>query len=137
MAIIKSDPFREIERIFNDDDFFFPAVRRTFGPPMDVYQTDADVVVELQIPKMDPKNVQISVEDGILKIEGRNEQKQEEKDKKYFRREIRSDSFTRMISLPAPVKEDQIEAHYEHGILKIVMPKVEPKKPKTIEVKVR
>lgn len=137
MAIIKSDPFREIERLFNDDDLFFPAVRRTFGPPMDVYQTDADVIVELQMPKIDPKNVKISIEEGILRIEGQSEETQEDKGKNYFRREIRSGSFARAISLPVPVKEDSVEATYEHGILKISMPKVEPKKPKNIEVRVK
>jgi HSP20 family protein len=135
MAI--TDPFREIERMFHDDDYFFPAVRRTFGPPMDVYQTDSDVVVELQLPKIDPKNVKISIEEGTLRIEGREQQEQEEKGKDYYRREIRSGSFTRMISLPVPVKEDEVEATYENGILRIRMPKVEAKKkPKNVEVKI-
>jgi HSP20 family protein len=136
MAIIKTGPFREIERIFNDDDWFFPAVRRTFGPPMDIYQTDKEVVVEVQLPKIDPKNVDVSVEEGVLKVEGKEEQVTEDKDgKNYIRREIRSGSFVRMVGLPAPVKESQIQAVYENGVLKITLPKAEPKS-KKIEVKI-
>ncbi|HZZ99626.1 MAG TPA: Hsp20/alpha crystallin family protein [Candidatus Paceibacterota bacterium] len=135
MALVK-DPFHEIERFFNDEDFFLPAVRRTFGPPMDISQTADDVIVELQIPKMDPKNVHVRVENGVLTIEGKNEETEEEKDKNYIRREIRSGSFRRMVSLPSDVQADQAEAHYENGVLKITMPKSEHTKPKDIEIKI-
>ncbi|HZZ99633.1 MAG TPA: Hsp20/alpha crystallin family protein [Candidatus Paceibacterota bacterium] len=136
MAISKIDPFHEIERFFNDEDFFLPAVRRTFGPPMDISQTADDVIVELQIPKMDPKNVHVRVENGVLTIEGKSEETEEEKDKNYIRREIRSGSFRRMVSLPSDVQADQAAAHYENGVLKITMPKSEHTKPKDIEIKI-
>lgn len=138
MPIIKYDPFRELDRFFDEDLFgVMPTVRKFAGPPMDVYETDKDLVVELQAPNLDPSKVSISVEDGVLKVEaGKTEERQEE-GKNYYRREIKSDSFVRMLGLPVEVKEDESLASYENGILKISLPKTEIKKAKKVEIKVK
>jgi HSP20 family protein len=138
MPIIKYDPFRDLERFMEDDFFgFVPAVRRTLEPSMDVYQTEHDLVVELQVPKVDPKDIKVTVEDGVLKVEGGTSQEQEEKNKEFFRREIRRGHFSRIVSLPMSVKEGDTKATFEHGVLKITMPKAESVKPKAIEVEVK
>ncbi len=139
MNIVRRNPFKEIEEFFNDQDFWGvgPAVRRRLVPPMDIYQTDNELVVELQIPKMDPNKISVSVEDGILTIETNEEEEKIEEGKNYFRKEIRRGSFGRRIGLPTNVKEDQVEAHFEDGVLKVVMPKEEVKHAKKIEVKVK
>jgi HSP20 family protein len=139
MKIIRRDPFKEIERFFDDPDFFgvVPAFRRNMLPPMDVYQTEKDLIIELQVPKINKDKVEISVEDGILKIEGKDEETVVQDEKEYYRKEIRSGSFLRMISLPVAVKEQEAEAKYEDGILKIAIPKVEASKPKKVEVKIK
>jgi HSP20 family protein len=138
MPITKSDPIREIERFFDEEDMFgfFPAVKRHFGPAMDVYETDNDLVVELQAPKVDPGKINIAVKEGVLKIEGGEEQESEESGKTFHRKEIRKGHFVRMLSLPVNVKEDQAEATYENGVLKITIPK-DVKPAKKIEVKVK
>lgn len=122
-----------------EDDFFgfVPAVRRTLEPSMDVYQTEHDLIVELQVPKVDPKELKVTVEDGVLKVEGGASAEQEEKSKEYFRREIRRGQFSRILSLPVSVNESATKASFEHGVLKIVLPKAESAKPKTIEVEVK
>lgn len=138
MPIIRHDPFREIERFFEDDFFgFVPAVKRTMEPAMDVYQTDKDLVVELQVPKIDAKDIKVTVEDGVLKVEGGHAEEQKEDNKQYFRREIRRGQFVRMLSLPISVKEGEAKAAYEHGTLKITLPKAEDSKPKAIEIEVK
>ncbi len=139
MANIKLyDPFREIERFFEDDfPGFFAPVRRHFAPAMDVYQTDKDVVVELQVPKLDPSKLNVTVEKGILKIEAGYEEEKKDEGKEYFHREIRRGGFARMVALPVPVKEDQADASYENGVLKVTLPKVEAKEAKKIEVKIK
>lgn len=138
MPIIKYDPFRDLERFFEDDFFgFVPAVKRHLEPAMDVYQTAHDLVVELQVPKMDPKDMKVTVEDGVLKVEGGTAQETEEKGKEYFRREIKRGQFVRMLSLPVSIKENEVTAAFEHGVLKVTMPKSESAKPKTIEVEVK
>ena len=110
-----------------EDDFFgfVPAVRRTLEPSMDVYQTEHDLIVELQVPKVDPKELKVTVEDGVLKVEGGTSAEQEEKSKEYFRREIRRGQFSRILSLPVSVNESATKASFEHGVLKIVLPKAE------------
>lgn len=138
MPIIKYDPFKDIDRFFDEDLFgFMPTVRKHIGPPMDVYETDKELVVELQTPSLDPSKVNISVEDGILKIEAGHKEEKKEEGKNYYRKEIRSDSFVRMFALPVEVKEDEAQANYENGILKITIPKSEVKEKKRIEIKVK
>lgn len=140
MPIDRYDPFRQIER-FIDEEFpsfgFIPAVKRSLEPAMDVYQTEHDLVVELQVPKVDPKDIKVTVEDGVLKVEGGATAEHEEKGKEYFRREIRRGQFVRMLSLPVSVKEKDAKASFEHGVLKVTMPKTEAAKPKTIEIEVK
>ncbi len=141
MPIIRRDPFSEIERFF-DEEFpsfgFIPAVKRSLEPAMDVYQTDKELVVELQVPKLDPKDIKVTVEEGVLKVEGGQAETSEEEGKEYFRREIRRGHFIRMLALPVPVKEDSAKAEFEHGVLKVTLPKSEPvSKAKAIEVEVK
>jgi HSP20 family protein len=138
MTNTKTDPIREIERFFNDEDMFgfFPAVRRQFSPAMDVYETENELIVELQAPKLDPAKISIAVKEGILKIEGGEDQESEEAAKMFHRREIRRGHFVRVISLPVKVKEDAAEATYENGLLRITIPK--DVKPATkIEIKIK
>lgn len=104
---------------------------------MDVYQTEHDLIVELQVPKVDPKDIKVTVEDGVLKVEGGQESQHEEKGKEYFRREIRRGQFVRMLSLPVSVKEGETKATFEHGVLKVTLPKTEAAKAKVVEVEVK
>ncbi len=104
---------------------------------MDVYETDKDVVAEVSIPDFDPEKIDVSVKDGVLTVSGKLDEKEEEKDKGYWRKEIRKSSFERMVRLPVAVKEDAVDATYERGVLKIVMPKAEAKPPSKIKIKVK
>jgi HSP20 family protein len=142
MKIVKRDypfnPLHEIENFFNDDMFgFFPSLKRHFEPPMDIYQTEKEFVVELQTPKTLAEKVNVSVEDGILKIEASQSEEKQEEGRQYFRREIRQGGFMKMISLPVPVKDDEAKAVYENGVLKVTVPKSEIKEPKKINVEVK
>lgn len=140
MALIRWDPFRDIDRFLSDDDWgLVPMVRRTFADfPVDVYQTENEVTVELGVPSgIDPEKIDISVVGDTLTARTSAEDVEEKKAKNYFRREIRRGTFERSILLPAIVKADQAKASYEQGILKIVLPKAEEARVKKIEVKVK
>ncbi len=138
MDIIKWSPFRDIDRLFEEEDFFpvIPALSRKSKPAVDVYQTKNDVVAEVSLAGVDPKDVKVSVENDILTIRGETKKEKETKEKDYYCKEIRSGSFVRSISLPAHVKADKAQAESKDGVLKITIPKDEKKKLKEIPIKV-
>ncbi len=129
----------DLDRFFEDDDWFLPVIPKTklFEPAMNLYETDKEVIAELNLPNIDPEKVQVTVENQVLHVTGTTEEKKEEKKKGYWRKEIRSGSFERAVQLPVPVKEEKTEASYEKGVLKVVMPKQSEPKKKAIKVKVR
>lgn len=139
MALIPWRPFSDLERFFEDEDWLMPVFPRAeFGKPaMDVKETDKEIIAEVEIPGFDPEKVDVSVKDGVLKVRGTMDEKKEEKEKGYWRREIRRGSFERMVRLPAAVKENAIEATYEKGVLKIVMPKTEAKASPKVKIQVK
>ena len=70
-------------------------------------------------------------------MSGKIDEKKEEKEKDYWRKEIRKGSFERMMRLPVAVKEDAIEATYDKGVLKVVMPKAKAKPSSKVKIKVK
>lgn len=139
MSIIPWRPFSDLDRFFEDEDWFLPVIPRweKTKPAMDIYETGKEVIAEVNLPGIDPEKVEVSVEDGILKVSGGMEEKKEEKEKGYWCKEIRKGSFERMVRLPAAVKENAVEATYEKGVLKIVMPKIKTKPISKVKIKVK
>jgi len=126
MAIIRWDPFREIEKFFSEE--FFPALVPTFklsDLPVDIYETDKELVVEVGLPGFKPEDIKVKVEEDYLVVEGKKEEKKETKEENYYRREIRKGSFKKVIPLPYTIDADKAKAKLEEGILKIVFPKPE------------
>jgi HSP20 family protein len=141
MSLIPWKPFWEIDKLFDDDWSEDLTDRPRWGrilanqessiiraPKMDIYEENNNIVAEVELPKVDPKNIDLEIRDNILKLEARTEEKKEEKKKGYFRKEISSGFFKRILPLPAEVVADKAEADYKEGILKIIIPKVKVKK---------
>lgn len=105
-------------------------------PPVDVYETAEAIMVEAPMAGVDPKNIELSVDRGVLSIKALSERRTEVDEKTYYRKEVRHGAVFRQIPLPAPVQEDQAEATYEQGVLKIRLPK-RGESGKTINVKVK
>lgn len=126
------DPFAEMEAMMRR----LPSMRGGFSPAMDVYETKDAVVVEATLAGMKPEDVHISVENGVLLVKGESKKEHEVDDKNYYRKEIRSGSFSRRVALPSTVKEDEISAEYEDGVLKITAPKEPLPEPKKINVNI-
>jgi len=139
MSLIPWRPFSDLDKFFGDDDWLLPVFPRLgfSKPAMDVKETEKEVVAEVELPGFDPKNVEVSVKDGVLRVSGKMDEEKEEKEKGYWRKEIRRGSFERMVRLPVAVKETAVEATYEKGILTIVMPKAEVKPSSKIKIKVK
>jgi HSP20 family protein len=132
--LIQWTPMRELERFF-DEDFRLPMQLR--APAVDLYETDNEVVAEVSIPGMDPKKVSVEIENNVLHIRSEDESTTEDKQKDYYRKEVRRGMFARSLSLPVEVDSDKVMAHAENGILKITMPKSEKAKPKRVNVEIK
>ena len=143
MPLIPWRPFRDIDDFFEDWELperFFSAVPAIKAPKVDVYEDKGNVIVEAELPGVDPKNIEVEVRDNVLKIEAKTEEEKEKKEKGYYRKEISRGYCKRIISLPAEVKGEKANASYDKGVLKIVIPEVKPskeRKEKGIKVKVK
>ncbi len=103
---------------------------------MNIYDTKDAVVAETPLAGVDPKDVEVNVERGVLTVKGATKKEHEVDEKNYYRKEVRSGSFFRQVALPVAVKEDAVKAEFEDGILKITCPKVAPAVTKKISIKV-
>jgi HSP20 family protein len=129
--------------IFSDDflDSFgmFPSTNLISDQPnLEMYEDNDNVVVKLAVPAFNEEDLDISIEDNVLTISG-NSKEEEVKDegKKYYYKGIRTESFSRSVSLPLRVKPDKAEAEVKKGILHITMPKAEESKASRIMFKNR
>jgi HSP20 family protein len=128
------NPLDDFDHMFDQMPSFSAA---NFVPALDVYQTDTDVVVETPLAGIKPENVNISLENDILTIEGKSEKKSEVDEKNYFRREVRRGAFHRSVAMPVAVDGNKAKAEYHDGLLKIVIPKDEDTKAKCINIDIK
>lgn len=125
---------------FFDDDRFFnlPWARRQSMPAVNIRESDQSYEIDFAAPGLTKKDFKIDVNNGILTVSAEKEAEKETKEDSYTRREFEYTSFSRSFNLPENVKDEDINARYEDGILKLTIPKKELKanKPKkAIEVK--
>ena len=108
-----------------------------FMPPVDVHETNDRVIVEAELPGVEPKNVDIRVEGDALIIRGERKQEKEQKEGGFYRMERSYGRFERQVELPSYTDPQKCEATYKNGVLKVELPKKEEAKPRSIEVKVK
>ena len=92
-------------------------------PHVDVKETDKEIVVEAELPGMDEKDISLAVKGGVLTIRGEKKHEHEEEKVNYRMMERRYGSFQRSLRLPDTVDEDKVEASFENGVLKVIVPK--------------
>ncbi len=139
MALVRWEPFKDLERFFEEDWDLFPIIplRGVRIPEVDVYEEKGNIVVETSLPGIKPDEIDVSLEDKTLRIKGEKKETKEEKKRNYFRKEVKKGAFERVITLPVEVKAKEAKAEMKDGILKITLPKVEKEKAKAIKVKVK
>ena len=104
-------------------------------PAVDIQETDKEYIVKAEIPEVKKDDVKITIEEGVLTIQGERKAEKEEKGKKFHRTERVYGTFLRSFSLPNEVDEAKVLAEFKEGMLTLHLPKSERAKPKTIEVK--
>ncbi len=148
MALVRWDPFRELEEVSDRLNRVFarPAARSSNGketmivadwtPSVDISETEGEYQIKAEIPDVKKEDVKVTLEDGVLTIQGERKHEKEEKGKKYHRIERSYGSFVRTFSLPDVIDNDKVKAEFKDGVLNLHLPKSEKAKPKAIEVKV-
>lgn len=132
------DPFRRemedlMDRFFGQENRFTLAMK-TWAPRVDVEETDREVLVKADLPGVDPKNVEISVENGVLTIRGDRKEEKEERKKNYHRVERFAGAFFRSIPLPPGVDAEKVSATSANGVVTVAIPKKPEAQPRKITV---
>ena len=144
MAITRWDPFREVVALQNRMNSLFrdihesdnPLTAASFVPAVDVYEDAKKVVLKLEVPGMEEKDLDIRVENNTLTIRGERKFEQTVKEDNYLRIERNYGSFSRTFGLPNTVNTEAIKAEYKNGVLTVELPKSAESKPKQIKVNV-
>ena len=92
-------------------------------PPTDVYETEGEYIVLVEIPGMERSEIKVSFNDNVLKITGERRNPRREEGVRYHQLEITYGRFAREICFPTPIAKEKIRARYQRGILKVVLPK--------------
>jgi HSP20 family protein len=143
MANLVKSPGSMFRPFFSDffdvDDFFKRSGGELFTlkfPAVNILEEKDDFLVEMAVPGFNKNDFKIKVEEDMLTIEAEVEEKKEEVEKNYTRKEYTHQSFSRSFRMPENVKEDSIKAQYEDGMLKLILPKAEITQKPTKEIKV-
>ncbi len=140
--IIKHNINRNINNVFDEIFSSFPTTwgsdsrNETYIPPVNIHETAEAFHVELNAPGRNKEDFKINVEKGILTVSFKQNIAEEKKDYKTIKREFTSRSFKRSFSIEEKIDAEKIQAHYENGILKLLLPKKEEVKiaPKEIQI---
>lgn len=142
MRVIRySDPFNALLRL---QDALQGSVGKPFGwdsdvsgrgvfPPVNVFSDEEGYVIRLEVPGVDPANLNVVLENETLKVAGKRDATAPA-DGAYHRRERWTGEFSRAIRMPKDADADRVEARYEHGILTVRVPRREESKPRQITV---
>ena len=133
MYITTFDPFardfqRQVDRLTRH------AFGQAGGMPLDVVRHENDVTLRLDVPGIDPEQIEVTVDRGILTISGKRDEERTENDK-FFVRERTMGTFTRRMRLPESLNAEAVEASYANGVLEVRIPVLEQAKPRKIEVR--
>jgi len=143
MAIVRWDPSREVDSLQSEmnrlfDTFFGgrPAngTLRRWVPPMDLVETDDHLVLRADLPGLDSDDVDIEVKDGVLTISGERRSEHEEKTDGYYRVERAFGGFSRSLTLPQGIDPEAVTANFDRGVLEVLVPKPEQRKPRRIAI---
>lgn len=130
----------EMDKMF--EEFFekvrFPSAREhSWTPPLDVYETKKDIIITVDIPGIDPKEITVAIVEDTLTIKGERRKEQDLKDEELYRAEREFGPFQRMIQLPAQVVADKAKAVCKDGVLRIVVPKTQRMAPKEVKIDIQ
>jgi HSP20 family protein len=113
-----------------------PAASRPWAPPVDIYETENELVLKADVPDVDQKDIDVRVENQTLTISGERKFQQEQGGKGFHRIERNYGAFSRSFAVPNTFDTEKIAATYRNGVLSVTLPKKEAAKPRQIKVEV-
>lgn len=136
MAIIRWNPWN-LDRML-DDDFEFPTIpgiSKFMSQGLNLYETEDSLVAEAHVPGIPEEKIDITFQDGIVRITGSTEQKEEEQSKRRYFMSSMANSFNYSFRIPEGIiRDEEPEAELDHGVLKVKFKKAEKKEPRKIKV---
>jgi HSP20 family protein len=108
----------------------------TWAPPVDIYETENELVIKADLPDLEEKDIDVRVENNLMTIRGERKFEKDINEDNYLRVERAYGPFTRSFSLPNTVSPESIRAEYRNGVLNLHMAKREESKPKQIKISV-
>lgn len=146
MSIVRYEPFRDLLATQHQFNRLFDTFARSFwdedvatgawSPAVDIVENDDNIVLKAELAGVDPKDVDIQVEDNTLYLKGQRKFENEVKKENYHRIERSYGSFARSFSLPSSIDANKVVAEFKDGLLTLTLPKREEAKPKTIRIQV-
>lgn len=130
------DEFTGMKSFADTMNRLFADVNRPWAPPVDILETENDVVLKADLPDVKIEDIDIRLENGTLTLKGERKFEKDENSKGYHRIERGYGSFARAFTLPDTLEGDNVKADYKNGVLTISLPKKEVAKPKTVKVEV-
>jgi HSP20 family protein len=129
----------EVDRIFDSFPFRLPTLRHsrfTAAPAVEMTETEKTYKIRAELAGMDPENVEVSFEDGLLRIAGEKKEEREETERGYRLSERSYGSFERLIELPSAAEGDKIEAKFKNGLLTVTVPKNDKSKASSKRIRI-
>ena len=136
MALVRSDPFRDVDRLFQQLWSAQQSGPRPMAMPMDAYRKDDSFLLQLDLPGVAPESIELSVEENVLSISAKRAAPPTSESVESVIAERTFGTFTRQVVLGKTLDSERIEANYEGGVLTVVIPIAEQAKPRRIEVSV-
>ena len=147
MTIVNWSPFREFEDMFSRYNRLLSRSLPTgesaeaevvqWRPAANISETDREYLIKAELPEVEKKDVEVTVNDGVITIRGERRYERTDDSEKQHRLESFYGSFARSFTLPADVDESKIYAESKDGVLKVHLPKTEARKPKPIDIQVK
>ena len=113
-----------------------PLIVADWMPPVDIQETETEYLVNAELPDVRKEDVKVTVENGVLTVQGERKQEKEEKGKRFHRIERSYGTFLRTFTVPSDAEENKVAADFKEGILRVHLPKTEKPRPRAVEVKV-
>ena len=147
MAVVRWEPFRELAALQNEMGRWMSHLAgggtvqpgdggqtSTWLPAVDVWETENELALSFDLPGIPEDQISVELDENVLTVSGQRERTTEHSGDRFYRFERRFGTFSRSVTLPHGVNEEQIKADYKDGVLEVRVPKPEEPKPKRIQV---